>query len=120
MCIKVVLSKKLTSGLSNDINSTMSNDGTNACAFLCAIIWDRLLDGNFLYSWQDIAILAEDVISKSAASFNHLRDNEHLYGAREAFSILSKGSVLPYCHEVTEEIISPDGVLSDKGNITMT
>lgn len=54
------------------------------------------------------------IIRKSPSSFNHLRDKGRLYDAQEATSLLWKGSVLSHL-ELTEEIISADGVFSEKG-----
>lgn len=69
-------------------------------------------------SWKDISLMAEDVIRKSPASFNHLRDKGRLYDAQEATSILWKGGALGH-HELSEEIISTDGVFSEEGKICL-
>ena len=46
--------------------AVMPNDGKNACAFLCAIIGDKLLNGNELLTCQDIVVLAEDPLLLSS------------------------------------------------------
>lgn len=101
--------------LGETICTTMSNDGTNACAFLCAVIAERLLQSNGKpLTWQEVAKFSEEIISQSPSSFNHLRDKGRLYDAQEATSLLWRGGVLSH-HELTEEIISSDGVFTEKG-----
>jgi len=106
--------KQLALGLT-DVYTTISNDGTNACAFLCVLIGERLLQSKIqIPTWQDIANFTDEIIRLSPSSFNHLRDKGRLYDAQEAVSILWRGGVLAH-YELTEEIVSSAGVFTEEG-----
>ena len=84
------IDKRIAGGHEAIVEDSLQNDGTNSCAFLCAIIGEGISDLSIAPSWQDVVTLTEDVIRNAPSSFDFLRDKGFLYDSQEAASILWK------------------------------
>lgn len=98
------------------------NDATNACAFLCLLISDRLYqDDNSKWSedcWKLRTSVIEEIIVDSPRSFNHLRDVSQFYDALEGYQLMRNGGLLN-CYTLTEEIMGQQRVYSQEGRCAL-
>ena len=83
------------------------NDATNACAFLCLLISDRLYrDEDSVWSedcWKKTTSVVEEIIITSPGSFNRLRDVSKFYDPLGAYQLLRKGGLISN-YTLTEEM----------------
>lgn len=94
------------------------NDGTNACVFLAMGIGHVFLQKvqkSDNVSWDDLATLAEEVISNLPSQINDKRDPSKLYEPSEAKTLLQENGVLTNDYDLSEECVSANGVFSEKG-----
>ena len=104
---------------SNDIvqmNSTPSNDGTNACAFLSVAVADiifKLDKGDAFFT--RLAESVEQTIWFLPEKINAHRDLAKNYDAMEAYRILRNLHIVSSSYELYEELPFADGVYSPVG-----
>ena len=101
---------------SNDIvqmNSTPSNDGTNACAFLSVAVADVIfmLDKGDEF-FTRLAESVEQTIWFLPEKINAHRDVAKNYDAMEAYRILQSLHIVTSSYELYEELPFADGVYS--------
>lgn len=94
------------------------NDATNACAFLCLLISDRLYrDEDSVWSedcWKKTTSVVEEIIITSPGSFNRLRDVSKFYDPLGAYQLLRKGGLISN-YTLTEEMVEQQRVYSQQG-----
>ena len=95
-------------------SSDLSNDGTNACAFLAVKIVDKILtkigpDGEV---FADIAHAAEETIWLLPEKKNEYRDISHgkMYDPVEAYELLLAKKIMQSTYDFSEELPFSDGV----------
>lgn len=84
----------------------MTNDATNACAFLSVKIADRILsesvtEGEF---FANLAKAVEDTIWHLPEQINEHRDLHRMYDAMEAYGILSELKIMTSSYDISEEL----------------
>ena len=106
------------SSVENANSSNIPDDGTNGCAFMAVHFGDLFICQNereTVSAFEDIAILAEQVIINSPLKFNFIREKGRHYDVSEAYTLLRKSKVVEEKYEFTEEIISRHGAYSACG-----
>ncbi len=94
--------------------TTPINDGTNACAFLCIAICDRLLSMESSLDWKDIKELAEETTQNLPVTINSLRDVAQIYEPIAAYAIMNDEKIVGDC-ELSEEFLKGNAALSESG-----
>jgi len=99
------------------VGSVLSNDGTNACAFLSVKIVDTILTeiGTEGDVFAKVAGTTEDTIWLLPEKINPFRDLSKMYDPVEAYDILLDKKIIKAFHDFSEELPFADGVFSVEG-----
>lgn len=100
------------------LESSLTNDGTNACSFFSVKIADRILSESFSTGgdfFADLAKVAEETIWQLPTVINEHRDVGKMYDAMEAYDILNKQQILTSSYDFSEELPFADTVFSYDG-----
>lgn len=97
--------------------AVLSNDGTNACAFLSVKIVDTILteigaEGDV---FAKVAATTEDTIWLLPEKINAYRDLSKIYDPVEAYDILLGKKIIKSFYDFSEELPFADGVFSVEG-----
>ena len=97
--------------------SVLSNDGTNACAFLSVKIVDTILTeiGTEGDAFAKVAGTTEDIIWLLPEKINAYRDLSKSYDPVEAYDILLDKKIITSFYDFSEELPFVDGVFSVEG-----
>ena len=97
--------------------SVLSNDGTNACAFLSVKIVDTTLTeiGTEGDVFAKVAGTTEDTIWLLPEKINAYRELTKMYDPVEAYDILLDKQIIKSFHDFSEELPFADGVSSVEG-----
>lgn len=97
--------------------SVLSNDGTNACAFLSVKIVDTILTeiGTEGDAFAKVAGTTEDTIWLLPEKINAYRDLTKMYDPVEAYDILLDKKIIKAFYDFSEELPFADGVFSVEG-----
>lgn len=97
--------------------SVLSNDGTNACAFLSVKIVDTILTeiGTEGDVFAKVAGTTEDTIWLLPEKINAYRDLTKMYDPVEAYDILLDKKIIKAFYDFSEELPFADGVFSVEG-----
>lgn len=92
----------------------VTNDGSNACAFLSVKIADRIIHelGPHISDVASLAEMVEEVIWILPERINAKRDMSRFYDVSEAYSILCKEAVLNSQYDFFEELPFADCIYS--------
>jgi len=104
-------------GTAEQLNDALSNDSTNACAFLSVKIADAILSETVTGSnfFAELADAAEDTIWNLPEAVNVHRCLDRMYDAMEAYEIIRKQKMITSSYDFSEELPLNDTVFSFEG-----
>ena len=104
------------------VGSVLSNDGTNACAFLSVKIVDKILTeiGTEGDVFAKVAGITEDTIWLLPEKINAYRDLSKIYDPVETYDIPLDKKIIKAFYDFSEELPFSDGVFSVEGRPIFT